>query len=196
MSVVLGLTGMTGAGKSTASSYFAKKGARIVDADIIARSAVLDNAVIKSLTDAFGCDITDENGQIIRSALAKKAFANNDSAELLSKITHPFILKEMERQILEYKKENIPIIIVDAPLLYQSKADEMCDRVLFIDADREVKLSRIMARDGITRDMAEDRINVQNDMEKYKGKSDFVLFNNGNVDELYSQCDNIIERIG
>lgn len=195
MSVVLGLTGMTGAGKSTASFYFKEKGAAIVDADVIARSAVQNKEVISDLICAFGKDIADRNGQIIRPALAKKAFANENSAKLLSSITHPFILKEMKRQILEYKKENIPIIIVDAPLLYQSKADEMCDKVLFVDAEDEIKLNRIMARDGISKEMAEDRINVQRDMEKYKQRADFVINNDGDLKELHDQCDNIIERI-
>ncbi len=196
MSCVLGLTGMTGAGKSTVAMYFERMGAKIVDADVIARKAIFNEDVIKNLCLAFGKDILDENGQVIRSALAKKAFTNSLSAKQLSKITHPFILEEMHRQVLEYKGSNAGIIIVDAPLLYQSGGDKMCDKVIFVNADRDVKLKRIMVRDGLTEKQAEDRLNVQQDMVEYEGRADYIIINNGEINELYSQCDKIIERIG
>lgn len=195
MSCVLGLTGMTGAGKSTVAAYLEKKGARIIDADAIARKVTDIEKVIEKLCLFFGEDILDKDGRIIRKALAEKAFSDEEHAKLLSEITHPFILEEMRNRILEYKGSNEEIIIVDAPLLYQSGADKMCDKVIFVDADIKLKLSRIMLRDGLTRKQAEDRINVQQDMKQYQGNADFVIMNNGDINELYRVCDEIIERI-
>lgn len=193
MSLVIGLTGMTGAGKSTVARYLEEKGARIVDADKVAREAILDKNVMSSLCDIFGTDILDENGSIVRRRLAVKAFADTESAKLLSSVTHPFILETCHSLINEYKALGAEIIILDAPLLYQSGADAMCDKVAFVTADRQIQLKRIIERDELSEAEATARLNVQKDMAQYEKRADLVIINNGDIHELYKQCDMIFE---
>ena len=195
MSIVIGLTGMTGAGKSTVAEILKKHGAVVVDADRAARDIITLPEIINRLCEAFTIDILTEIGQINRSELAKHAFINKESAQILSNITHPRIIEECQRQIEEYKKQNIPLILLDAPLLYQSGTETMCDKVIFVKTNRQIQLARIIRRDGLTQAQAEARIAVQGNMARYEKKANYVIENNGSVEDMENQCINIIKMI-
>lgn len=179
---ILGLTGQTGCGKSLVCSYLKKMGAFIIDADVVACNVMSADDELKSeLADAFGKDIIIGGGMLNRPLLASRAFKSEQNTELLNSICHPRIIKEIENIINCNKKEN-NIIIVDAPALFESGADRLCDNVACIVADENVRLKRIIERDNLSEFDAKLRIKAQKDVQFYVSKSDIVLENNAGDD--------------
>ncbi len=181
MSRVWGLTGMTGAGKSTAAAYFARQGAAVVDADRIAHEALHFPAVKSALVEAFGAQILTPEGEIDRRALAERAFINGAALARLNAITHPAILRECARQIDAAKMAGIPLVLLDAPLLYQSGAERLCDGVLFLTAAPETQRARIIARDGLDEAAAQRRLDAQAQMAEFAARADLVIDNDSTL---------------
>lgn len=160
--IVIGLTGQTGAGKSTASNAMKKCGCGIIDADKIAREAVEPKtACLKMLTNAFGCDIINEDGSLNRKKLAEKAFSSKENTQLLNEITHPYIVELTKQRIAEYFASGCNIVVFDAPQLFESGSDKLCDIIVSVIASQECRLARIISRDGVSREQALSRMKVQ-----------------------------------
>lgn len=195
--IVVGITGATGSGKSTITKYFESNGCYIIDADKLGRK-VLDNGSIclKQVCIEFGDDILSIDGSLNRQLLAKKAFSNKDSTQLLNDITHPYIFMEILRIIdsIRETKEN-SVIILDAAVLLESKMDILCDYVISVIAPVEVRLKRIMKRDNITEENARIRMNVQNNDKFYIDKSDFIIDGNDEIRKIYKKADDILKQI-
>ncbi len=176
---IIGLTGQTGAGKTTVAELLKEKGGYVVDCDIAARKIVEKGSpVIEKLKEAFGEDIVFENGELNRKALAKKAFSTQENEKLLNKITHPAITELVRKDIIE-NKDNYPFFAVDAALLFESEIYDYCNRTVVVCADENIRLQRIMSRDSITREEALLRINAQPSEQYYLSKADVVVKNNG-----------------
>lgn len=191
MKKVIGLTGMSGSGKSTVASVFEALGAKIIDCDRIAHQALLDKDVKKGLVSFFGMDIIDSNGEIIRKALASKAFADEKSTALLNSVTHPYIL-EQTRKMLEESEE---VCVIDAPLLFDCGLDSVCDVTVAVIAEYETLLSRISKRDGISREEAEKRLSAQAEMPEKLEKADVLIENNGIAEGTLKELAENIYRI-
>lgn len=168
---VIGLTGPTGAGKSTVAAAFAKLGCAVIDADVLARQAVQDPECLAALAGAFGADIVAPDGSLDRRLLAKRAFPSPEKTETLNRITHPAVLKETVRRIAELKKSGAAAVVLDAPLLFESGADSLCDTTVAVTAPPESRLRRIMARDGISEETARERMNAQHPNEYYEQRA-------------------------
>lgn len=173
-SIIIGLTGQTGAGKTTISRVMQKLGCSIIDADKVARGVVGSEECKKKLIGEFGSDIYS-NGELNRRLLAKKAFSNKKSTQRLNEITHPYILKEIKNYINELAYSGKDIIVVDAPLLFESGMDSLCDKVVVVVSPVEVRANRIIKRDNISRQEAELRINAQNNQEYYTKRADYII---------------------
>ncbi len=172
----IGLTGPTGAGKSTVSAILSKNGFYIADGDAVAREIVgKGSSLLLTLAEAFGSDILTPDGTLIRSELAKRAFKDEDSLSLLNSITHP----EIDRIIFERigMASGFKAAVIDAAALFESKISEKCDFVAVVTAPKEIRLQRIMARDGISEDSALLRMNAQKDSDYYTEKADIVINN-------------------
>ena len=181
---IYGLTGQTGAGKTTVSQMLSDKGWCVIDCDIAAREIVKKGSpVIDELKAAFGDDIVLENGELDRKALAKKAFSTKENERILNKITHPAITRLVRRHIIE-NKDSFPFFAVDAALLFESELYDYCAKTIVVCADEKIRLERIMNRDSITEDEAKLRINAQPDEQYYLGKADVVIRNNGGEIDL------------
>lgn len=177
--VIYGLTGQSGAGKTTVANLLKDKGYLIIDADVLAREAVKMPDVVNALVKEFGNDILSENGTIIRSELAKRAFANEHKRKRLNKITHPAITKLTLEAIrngfsLEHKG-----VIIDAAAIFDCDLPKYCTKMIVVTADTEVRTQRIMKRDGINRDAAMLRINAQKNEQYYIERADVIIRNNG-----------------
>ena len=172
--MVIGLTGPTGAGKSTAASIFVKLGCVAVDADIIARDTVNNNDCLKKLKTAFGADIAGIGG-LDRKKLAKIAFSSAENTEKLNAITHPAIMEESRRQINAAKNSNARAVIFDAPLLFESGADMLCDTTVAVIAPIASRLKRIMARDNISEELAKARMDAQHGSSYYKERAQYCF---------------------
>lgn len=189
---VIGLTGQTGAGKSTVARLFEEKGVYNIDADLLARKAVENPEVIASLCAEFGEDII-KNGSLDRRELARRAFSDPEKQAILNSITHPEVTKLAVEEIHSAEKSGAKAVLIDAALLFESCLPALCSVTVSVVAEKETRLERIMKRDSISREDALIRMNAQKDEEYYKQKADVVINNNG--EDLKTQIENIAEKL-
>ena len=176
--VIYGLTGQTGAGKSTVGEMLSEKGYLIVDGDVAARAVVEKGSpVLDELAVAFGADILDEKGELIRPVLAKKAFATEENRQKLNSITHPAVTKWSIDFIKENLTANHTGVIVDAAAIFDSDIQRYCTKMIVVTAPEEERLARILERDGLTREAAMLRIKAQKDEQYYKERADILVRN-------------------
>ena len=185
---LVGLTGKTGAGKSTVSALLKEKGAYIIDGDIVAREVLVDNGdLLKRLSEEFGCGIINVDGTLNRRALAKEAFSTPEKTEKLNSIMHPAIndaiFYEAEKAFLNYD-----VVIVDAAAIIESGFTEKSDYLVVVHAPTEIRRERIIKRDGLSEADADVRINGQKDDDFYLSKADFIFknFSPHNIEKQFS----------
>ena len=173
--MVLGLTGPTGAGKSTVADCFSRHGCRIVDCDRISRT-VTDTCpdCLAALQGAFGEEILDPQGKLRRKILAQKAFASPEGTAALNRITHPFILRRLEAELTE-AQGRYPVVVIDAPLLFEAGVERYCDWIIAVVAPYGERLRRVMRRDGISEDLAVLRMKNQHSDAFYIERADAVI---------------------
>ncbi len=175
--IKLGLTGPTGAGKSTVARLLEQNGIPLVDADAIARTVTEKGSpVLSALADTFGKDILFPDGSLDRRALAAVAFSSKENTERLNAVSHPAILARIRRALADATGD---AVVLDAPLLFETGLDALCDHTVAIVADEAVRLARITARDGISEEAAKKRMAVQPDTAFYAAHADILLYNNG-----------------
>lgn len=191
---VIGLTGPTGSGKSTATKVFSQYGYHIVDTDKLARKIMEKGSpVFPELTKVFGQDII-EDGSLNRKLLAKRAFKDEESTKDLNKITHPLIYELALLEIEEYSQKGYDKFILDAPVLFESKGERFCRKTVAVVANKENRIKRIMERDNLSYNEAMLRINAQNNDEYYLSRADFTLNNDKSLEDLKIQTENLIEK--
>ena len=185
--MIIGLTGGIASGKSTVSNYLAELGAIIIDADKIAHEIMeKGKTAYWQVIEAFGREILAENGEIDRSRLGKIVFNNLEKKKILEEITHPQVIREMREKIEEYRAEN-KVIVLDIPLLFEAGLEFMVDEIWVVYVDRGTQLQRLMARDGLSYEEANKRIQAQMSLEKKRVLADFVINNKGNIEDLKRQ---------
>ncbi len=175
---VIGLTGQTGAGKSTVSGLLAENGVYCIDADILARKAVENPEVISALAEYFGSDIIVD-GSLDRHELARRAFSDAEKQRILNATVHPEVTRLAVEEIHKAEKSGANAALIDAALLFESDLTAICSFTVTVIAEKETRLERIMKRDSISREDALIRMNAQKDEEYYIGKADIVINNNG-----------------
>lgn len=179
---VIGLTGQTGAGKSTVSEVMIQYGCAVIDCDKVTRAPDLYSGdCLEELKKAFGRDIEKEDGTLDRRLLANRAFQNREATETLNRITHPVIFTRLRAEIAKCRENGAKNIVLDAPTLFEAGADVLCRRVVSVLANADVRRARIMKRDGLTSEEAQRRMGAQHPDEFYAGRSDFVLDNTVSV---------------
>ena len=192
---VIGLTGPTGAGKSTVASVFRKLGCAVIDADALAREAVRTPECLKALCREFGADLVAPDGSLDRSLLAKRAFFSPERTERLNQITHPVIKSETIRRIAEFRNSGARAIVLDAPLLFEGGADSLCDTTVAVTAPAETRLRRIMKRDGITEEAAKERMHAQRPNEFYEKRAKHIFDGCTDCAVLESGIKRLLEQI-
>lgn len=182
MTTVIGLTGQSGAGKSTVAKILNEIHYKIIDADMVTREVYEDDNLKQELLVAFeSCD---------RKGISKIVFDNKEKLEELNTIIFPYIEKNIDEKMIGQK-----IVVLDAPTLFESGIDKKCDIIISVIAPREIRIKRIIERDRITREMAEKRINTQHDDTFFKQNSDYVIENFGRFDQLRRKTFDLIKEI-
>ena len=181
--MIIGITGLIGSGKSTAAEIFRKMGAIVIDADEIGRRVVDRSANLRrKLATAFGSDVLTAKGNLRRTVVAKRAFANRVSRELLDSIVHPYLLRELRKQVNAARKRN-SIVVIDAALLLNWNLDREVDVALLIHASLKTRLERLKKR-GLSRSDAVARTGSQMPYAYYRKHVDIVILNNGSREDL------------
>ncbi len=206
---VLGLTGGIGTGKSTAAEFFRNNNFAHIDADQISRNLTADgSSILPVLDELFGpngefgdgrTEILDENGNLIRKAMAAVVFSEKKRRERLNELMFEEIIGETDRLIEMYKsqpEEEIAGILIDAPLLFEAGLDDRCDKTLLLTADIDVRLKRVCLRDNATEEEVMNRIRNQlSDDEKIK-LADAVIDNSDGIDELFAKLQAFLDELG
>lgn len=173
---IIGLTGPTGAGKGYVTEKLRQLGCFVVDTDKVARELTEKNSpVLSILAENFGKDIINDDGSLNRRALAKKAFSDKESQLRLNAIMHPEIIKTAKERCIDALDEGASAAVIDAPLLFECGADSVCEKIITVIAPKELRLKRIIERDGISEEEAERRMSAQHEDGFYTSKADFVI---------------------
>lgn len=192
---IIGLVGTSGSGKTTICDIL-KKGekATIIDADKIAKKLSKKGTLyFKSIVECFGAHIIDEKGELKRKELAEIIFEDDKKREELNQLTFIYVVDEIKRLIsLSSAKE---FIVIDAPLLFESNLNQICDFVIGVIAPNEVKVERIMKRDNIEEDLALKRLNIQKDNDFIRENSDFIIENVKDIEYLKECIEEIKNKI-
>lgn len=195
MSVVIGLTGSIASGKSTISNMFNTLNIPVIDADQLARDVVEPGEIAyKKIVDTFGNDIVLQDGTIDRKQLGKIVFQDSNRRDELNAIVHPEVRKEMVERRDQLQNEGYSAVVLDIPLLFESKLTGYVDRTLVVYVDEQTQLERLMERDQSTAEEAQQRIQSQIPVKKKAEMADAVIDNNGTVDQSFQQLKDILHE--
>lgn len=191
--MVIGLTGGIACGKSTVSRMLAERAVRIIDADMIAREVVRPGEEAWSLVvERFGQDILLANDELDRAKLGSLVFSDEQARLDLNAIVHPAIRGRMRQLIKEAQEEKIALIVLDIPLLYESKLEYMVEKVVVVYCTANLQLERLMERNGFDEEEARRRIASQLSIEDKRLWADYVIDNNGTLTETEQQVDELV----
>ena len=175
----LGLTGGIGSGKSTVANLLAARGAAVVDADAIARAVTAPHgSAMPAIAKTFGNDFVDADGALNRERMRALAFSDPDAKKRLEAIVHPLVSQETQRQTEAAIQSGHRCVVFDVPLLVESgRWRQQVDRVLVVDCTRETQIARVMARNGMAREMVERIIDAQLPSGVRLAAADWVIRN-------------------
>ncbi len=195
-SIIIGITGGIGSGKSTVSNFLKEIGAAVIDADLISRQVVMPGEkALEELTEVFGKAILDDWGQLQRKKLAEIVFNNREKLEKLNGILHKYVAERIKDNVKEQLINNTKIIVVDAPIPIKAGFLDLCHQVWAVTADKELRIRRIMQRSEMTYEEAVSRINSQLSEQEYLKIADIVIDNNRDYSHLKEQVKYELNRL-
>ena len=195
-SIIIGITGPTGAGKSSLSAEICKRyDFAIIDADEVARKAIENSKeCLEKIKAEFGKDVVTQDNRINRKILADRAFESKETTQNLNDITYPYIKREIIKLINQLKHQSKNIII-DAALLFETKIDLYCNYTVAITAPVDIRIKRIIERDKLNFDSVMKRVKIQQDDDFYIKRANYVLESLSSLDKLYIDFFDLLERI-
>ncbi|MBO1625348.1 dephospho-CoA kinase [Bacillus cereus] len=195
MTIVIGLTGGIASGKSTVSQMFRELNIPVIDADIIAREVVEQGKeAYKEIVEVFGEEILQANGELDRQKLGSIVFHNEEKRLHLNKIVHPAVRKEMNAQKDMYIKEGVQAVVLDIPLLFESKLTSLVDQILVVAVSPSTQLERLMKRNGFIEEEAKARIHSQMSLAEKVTLANKVIYNDGTIAETKAQLQLILKE--
>ncbi len=193
--IKIGLTGGIGSGKSTVAKLLQQHGILVIDADQIAHDLLKsDGAAYQMVRAMFGVEIVTATGEIDRHTLGRIIFADIGARRALEEVMHPLIKERIQVKLTEHEARGVKMIVVEAPLLYEARLQQLFDQVWVVNIDDTKQLQRLQARDGLSEIELKQRINSQWPLEMKVKKADVVLQNNGNLAELSAQVELLLTK--
>jgi dephospho-CoA kinase len=194
--LIIGLTGGIATGKSTASHILSEQGIPVIDADIIAREAVMPGKdAYEKIVAFFGEEVLLSDKTLNRAKLGDVIFNNSEKRQKLNQIVHPAVRSEMKKQAELYLSSGNPLVIMDIPLLFESKLTHMVDKTWLIYTHPDIQLRRLMERDGYSEEQALSRIKSQMPIDEKKELADIVIENNDTKEELKQKLRRLLQEV-
>ena len=198
-SKVIGVTGTIASGKSTACRYLEEHyGMRRIDADQVGHEVTQSSEVVRELTKAFGKAILDNAGKLDRRSLGRIVFQDPDSLSRLNEITHPVICQQIAEEVQRFRKDpgEVPCLLLEAIELLRTPLVDLFDEVWVVWAEDEIRVRRVMQRQNLTREEAEDRVRGQWSQDSYMAAADVLIDGSGRVEAMYRELDRkVAERM-
>ncbi|MBH5318482.1 dephospho-CoA kinase [Paenibacillus sp. GSMTC-2017] len=187
--MIIGLTGGIASGKSTVSEMLIDLGAKVVDADAVAREIVLPGEpALEAIASLFGQALLQEDGSLNRSALGAIVFKDANALRDLEAITHPAIRKRMQERIHRYAEQDPKQLVVgDVPLLFETKQEHLYEGILVVYVPAKLQIERLMKRNGMTQEEAKRRVSLQLDIEEKRKRGNWIIDNSGSLDDTKKQ---------
>jgi len=186
---IIGITGGIASGKSIVAEFFLHKNVPVINADKIGHKILHDEAIKDQLIVCFGDSIL-KDGEIDRKRLGKIVFHDTKKLHELNAIVHPPLIKVILKRIDDNTK---PIIMIDAALLLQWNMNEICEHVILVTAPERIRIGRLMKFTHLSFEEARNRVRAQQEFSKQE--ADYVIINEGSVEELNAQVDSIWKHI-
>ncbi|AJF07879.1 dephospho-CoA kinase [Geoalkalibacter subterraneus] len=194
--MVLGITGGIASGKSFVADLFRRLGAAVISADDLARDVVRPGGkVLEGLVEHFGRSILADDGTLDRNALGRRIFADEKQRQALNSLIHPAIASLAEQRLAEARRADHPLVVYEAPLLFEAGAQNRVDAVLVVKVDPQTQLKRLMERDGIDEKSARRKIAAQMPQAEKLARADFVIDNSYDRDQTRLQAEQLFERL-
>lgn len=195
--LAIGLTGNIGSGKSTVAAIWKeKRGAMVIDADRIGREAVAPGSeALGRLVAHFGEQVLLPDGSLNRRRTAELAFRTDEDRRVLNSTVHPEIIRRIGLEMVQARKSGIKAVVVDAALIFEFGFDRHVDVLVMVDAPREAKIERMVAKSRMDRETVEKVMEIQMPPEEMRGKADYVLLNEGDIDALETVALELYDRI-
>ena len=194
---VIGLAGGSGSGKTTVSDLFLRYNVLPINTDEIYHDLTSSQTeCLSAIVEEFGSQVLNESGTLDRKKLGSIVYADPEKMRRLNTISHYYVLCKVREIISDAESKGYCAVIVDAPLLFESGFDRECDLIIALTANEESRVSRIIARDGISADDAIKRISNQLSDDFLASRADFIITNNGSVGDLTQQVKRIVNLIG
>lgn len=192
---IIGITGNSGSGKSTISKLISKNyEAKIIDADKIAKEMTKNNGeYLQAIRQAFGNDVI-KNNELDRKKLVDIVFLNRTEKEKLDGLTFEYVVEEIKKELEANQNLDYQYIILDVPLLFESKLDKLCDYTIGVIAPKTEKIKRICKRDKLSKEKALQRLNSQPNDEFFAKNCDIVI-NNKNKEETIKMVNEIMLKL-
>ena len=183
--LLIGLTGNVGSGKSTVTQLLSERGATIIDADVLARRAVeLGTPAYDRIVARWGAAVQSPDGHLDRAALRRIVFADHAQLEELNQIVHPEVERLRSRLVAEARERGDRIVVCDIPLLFERHMTDRFDKIVLVDAERPIRLERLVKDRGLRETEAMEMIAAQMPAELKRARADFVIENNGTLAQL------------
>lgn len=194
--ITLGITGRSGCGKSTVTAEFSAQGVPLADADRLSREILLPGSpLLPKLAQRFGADILNTDGTLNRRLLADRAFATSEGKATLDSLTHPEIVRRIRAAKQAALDAGAPLFVLDGAVIVGTAAQAECDRLCVVTAPFETSVARIVARDGISPEMAARRLNAQTPETTLTAQADYVLRNDADLARLQAAARQLCGRL-
>ncbi len=192
--LIVALTGQSGAGKSSLAKFFVNSGIPVIDCDEIAKEIHKDVDCQIQLCEFFGADIL-VNGLIDKNLLSEKAFSSPQNLHKLTEITHPFIIKKILSDADNLFSNGNNIVIVDGAVIIGHEFEKYCDKFIVVLCQRKYQYERLIKRDGISLQQAQNRVAKQTKLETMLSKADYPVYNNDSIEYLENQGSYILQSL-